>query len=77
LKEKLSILLHQLNPHKQQRAWTDLEDYKVRLTAFFDHFGTGRAGDEILRSFDQSEVHSSRKGFFIYNTLHLFTVIFI
>lgn len=67
LKEKLTILLHQLNPHKQQRAWTDLENYIVRLTAFFDHFGTGRAGDEILRSFDQSQVHSSRKGEFIHS----------
>lgn len=62
LKEKLTILLRQLNPHKQQRAWTNLEEYIVRLTTFFDHYGTGRAGDDVLRSFNQSEVHPSFKG---------------
>lgn len=64
LKEKLSSLLRQLVPDKQERPWTDLEFFVQKLTTFFDHHGTCRGdGDaEVLKSFDQSEVKDLSKG---------------
>lgn len=60
LKEKLTILMRQLNPHKEQRPWTDLEPYVAKLTSSFDHYGTGRGtNDTQLKSFDHSEKKSA------------------
>lgn len=63
LKERLTILVRQLNPHKQQRAWTELEPYVQRLTAFFNHYGTGRGtNDPLLKSYNQVEIRELFKG---------------
>lgn len=66
LKEKLNCLLMQLQTNKKERSWTDLEPYIVKLTSFFDHYGPCRGGsseeNEILYSFDHSEVIPKSKG---------------